>query len=103
MELCSTVRDLKANLKELLPRTANLSLYQLISKSIRLPDSEILGNMDVKDHALLHLAPIPDAGILLHLENVHGAYFDVRVKPSMTVKGRESTSTFHRLRFENDF
>lgn len=97
IEVCSTVKEPKTQLKHLLPRTADLSSYQLISKGIRLLDSEMLGNLNIQDGALLQLAPIPDTGILLHLQNDHGAYFDARVKPSMTVKERRSTSSIHRL------
>lgn len=91
------MRVLKAGLKHLLPKNANLYSYQLISKGARFSESAILGDLDLKDGSLLHLTPAPDSGILLHLQNDHGGYFDARVKPSMTVKGRKSSLSIYPL------
>lgn len=82
-----TIEEIKSFIvKSLIPKASKSLPFQLIFKGARLAGNSYLGDLAISDGSLLHLAKISDAAILVHLQNDSGAYFDLRLKPSMKIE-----------------
>lgn len=88
--LFQTVGEVKNKFLESLMPNPVYESYQLVLKGARV-DNLKLGEIDFTGCGLklFHLTRASDAGILIHIQNDNGAYFDARVKPSMTGIERE--------------
>lgn len=84
---CQTIEEIKSNVvRSLIPKASKSLPFQLIFEGARLVGNSYLGDLEISDGSLLHLAKISDAAILVHLQNSSGAYFDLRLKPSMKIE-----------------
>lgn len=88
--LFQTVGEVKSRVLDSLFDDPHHGGFQFVLKGARISDETRFGDLDLSDrYSRFHLTRASDAAILIHLQNDNGAYFDLRVRPSITVGERE--------------
>lgn len=82
-----SVGSLKLDLfkKSLSKVQVNPGAFQLLFKGSPLIDDSLIGGLGLGSHSVLHLKSNSSVGLLIHVQNDNGAYWDMRVKPSLAV------------------